>query len=199
VVGTDAGYAPPPLRGHGGPPQLAQASLWVNTDGSLLRWAPAGVLLADGAARFPECPDLFPLSPLPLAQEEPVVAARPGPALGRQQMYVLLASETYRRGTRWYQGTLRRRNSGATAAANSTAGGAAAAAAAAAAAPRGYELVVLATGPLDYNYGSRKGMSYYAPRTMAPIRSASGLGGRRVLLGWVRAREQQIWGFRGLT
>eukprot|EP00729_Bicosta_minor_P002094 gene2094-11946_t len=182
VVGTDAGYTPVVVAGAGvgavkAPPQLAQASLWVNTDGSLLRWAPAGVLLADNAAIFPECPDLFPLSPLPVEQDEPGAGKVP-PQL--QQMYVLLASETYRRGTRWYQGTLRRQNSSATATAttNSTT---------AAAAPAGYQLDLLASGPLDYNYGSKKGMSYYAPRTMAPIRSASGLGGRRVLLGWIRA------------
>ena len=78
--------------------QLAQASLWVNTDGSLLSWAPAGVLLADGNARFPECPDLFPLSPLGDVDGDLAPEA--------QQYYVLLASETYRRGTRWYLGTL---------------------------------------------------------------------------------------------
>lgn len=74
-------------------------------------------------------------------------------------MNVLLASETYRRGTRWYQGTPRRRNSSATATTttNSTTGGAASAAAALA----GYQLDLLATGPLNYNYGSNKGMSYF--------------------------------------
>jgi sucrose-6-phosphate hydrolase SacC (GH32 family) len=165
VVGTDAGYNP--QSKHRDPEaQLAQATLWVNTDGSLLSWAPAGVLLADGNARFPECPDLFPLSPLGDVDGDLAPEA--------QQYYVLLASETYRRGTRWYLGTLHPTNASVN---NSTKNDSIGAG--------GYQMKVASTGSLDYNYGT-KSMSYYAPRTMAPIRSANGKG-RRVLLGWIRA------------
>jgi len=49
----------------------------------------------------------------------------------------------------------------------------------------GYRLVVQEEGQLDYGCGTRD-MSFYAPRTMAPIRSAVGRG-RRIMLGWIRA------------
>ena len=188
VIGTDAGYIPEggarrhavaaaavaaaeggqpnPGRGTSQQGQLAQASLWVNRDGSLLNWQPAGVLLSDPAAKFPECPDLFPLFPLASSSSED--GAETLPAAG--QPYLLLASETYRRGTRWYMGTLQPNS-------NSSGG--------ASGPPLGYRMVVQDDGPLDYGYGT-KDMAYYAPRTMAPIRSPVGRG-RRVLLGWIRA------------
>jgi sucrose-6-phosphate hydrolase SacC (GH32 family) len=159
VIGTDAGYNP--YHDHDPAAKLAQASLWVNRDSSLLSWEPAGVLLADSSAKFLECPDLFPLGPLRTSTDNTSAANTiPGP----HQRYLLLGSETFRRGTRWYIGTLR---------ANKTQGGV------------GYIMEREASGSLDQGFGTHS-MAYYAPRTMAPIRSSDG-SGRRVLLGWVRA------------
>ncbi len=211
VIGTDAGYTPAGVRkpagaasdagaaslvdspkserGQSQKEQLAQASLWVNRDGSLLNWEPAGVLLSDPAAKFPECPDLMPLfSLVPPTEPTSIVpsatgtVSRTGAAEGDatrgsdgtvrgqetplppEQPYLFLASETFRRGTRWYMGTLQPVS-------NST--------------QAGYRMVVQEQGQLDYGCGTRD-MAFYAPRTMAPIRSAVGRG-RRVLLGWIRA------------
>ena len=150
VIGTDAGYQPPGDRGAGASAKLAQASLWVNRDGSLLSWAPAGVLLADASVGFPECPDLFPLEPLAEEREAAGEGGSGGGGGGRdddgvddddEPQYVLLASETYRNGTRYYLGPLR---------ANADAG-------------VGYRLEPADAGALDHGFGTHD-MACVVPR-----------------------------------
>ena len=107
------------------------------------------MLLADASVGFPECPDLFPLEPL--AEEREAAGEGVGGGGGGdgddgvddddEPQYVLLASETYRNGTRYYLGPLR---------ANADAG-------------VGYRLEPADAGALDHGFGTHD-MACVVPR-----------------------------------
>ena len=54
IVGTSGAY--------GGTPTAAKAALFVNSDGTMLHWEPAGTFFEDKSFLMMECPDAFPLS-----------------------------------------------------------------------------------------------------------------------------------------